>query len=62
MMPETSKNRPTPLSAAGEMNVNRESLVGFFISSLALTIRFAPSALLDVHHPLVVSLQGDYVL
>jgi hypothetical protein len=43
MMLETSKNRPTRLSAAGEKKVNCESAVGFFISSLPLIILYVES-------------------
>jgi hypothetical protein len=54
MMLETSKNRPTRLSAAGEKKVNCESAVGFFISSLPLMILyvesvFAPSLPWNLH-------------
>ena len=38
MVPETSKNRPTRLSAEGEKNVSCWSSVGFFIPSPAFTI------------------------
>jgi hypothetical protein len=38
MVPETSKNRPTRLSAEGEKNVSCWSSVGFFILSPAFTI------------------------
>jgi hypothetical protein len=40
MMLETSQNRPTSLSAVGEKNVKRKSVVGLSISSLALMIFF----------------------
>jgi hypothetical protein len=38
MVPETSKNRPTRLSAEGEKNVSCGSSVGFFVPSPAFTI------------------------